>query len=128
MADLQIGLGVAIVLAAFSPVLAYLIIDLLHRTEPRKDHIVDPNPRYHHDCEHCTYLGTWWRASLNTYYDLYVCPPRSDWYRGPCLLARFSDTPDDYYSHGLPNWEDKPSFLLPPLQEAFYRARVLEYL
>jgi hypothetical protein len=88
---------------------------------------MDPNPMYTHDCGFCTYLGTWWRASTNHYYDLYICPPRNmDSGLGPCLIARYDNEGGDYYSSSLNSWEETPQGLIPQLQEAYYRARVLE--
>lgn len=86
-------------------------------------------PRYFHDCIHCSYLGTWWRSTNNQYYDLYMCPPRADYYlRGPCLIARQSNEDSDYYSFGMESWDSIPKGLMAPLQEAYYRAKVLEYI
>jgi hypothetical protein len=64
----------------------------------------NPNPRYVHDCDRCTFLGRWRE------YDLYFCPQTGI----PTVLARYSDMGQDYTS-GMGSD-------VPPLVEAKRRA------
>lgn len=50
--------------------------------------VVEINPRYEHNCNHCKFLGQ------HEEYDLYYCPQGGN----PTILARFSDKDQDYTS------------------------------
>jgi len=49
-------------------------------------------PTYQHDCEKCIFLGWEWDHIKNKRVDLYYCDNE------PTLVARFSDSPEDYTS------------------------------
>lgn len=57
-------------------------------------------PRYTHDCDHCTFLGTWFGKEHEGdkyfhYYDLYAHHSSQ---AGNTIIARFGDDGPDYTS------------------------------
>jgi hypothetical protein len=70
-------------------------------------------PTFAHDCNSCTFLGTYTSADGNPC-DLYHCVIQRG---GPTVIARYSSTLSDYVS-GLHS-----AHALPDLQEALRRAK-----
>jgi hypothetical protein len=78
-------------------------------------------PRYEHDCEKCTYLGTY------DGYDLYYCPHGAPGFKIPTVLARRGNDPEQYIS-GMAAAKQNPlhsSFCMPALRVAYLIAKDL---
>lgn len=76
-------------------------------------------PQHKHDCNNCTFLGTFINNDIVPNYDLYYCPQGSN----PTIIARYGK--DVRYmsgmQFGIANQNDEEC----PLGEAYRRAKKL---
>lgn len=79
-----------------------------------------PQPRYHHDCDGCIYMGQF------TEFDLWFCPSKTDETGVNSIIGRFGEDGGEYCSYGAPDGFAKSEEFIKHMQGSWYEVCMRE--